>query len=78
MLANVDAELAGTLAARGAVPRYVGARLGAVKTAEGEAIEVDVTMETMPSVLFDALIVPGPWPGTVTTSAPWIRPRFDP
>ncbi|MEO5728991.1 MAG: catalase-related domain-containing protein, partial [Byssovorax sp.] len=47
------------LAARGAVPRYVGARLGAVKTAEGEALDVEVTMETMPSVLFDALIVPG-------------------
>jgi catalase len=47
------------LSAKGAVPRYVGARLGAVKTAAGDTIEVEVTFETMPSVLFDALAVPG-------------------
>jgi catalase len=47
------------LAARGAVPRYVGARLGMVHPKEGEPIEVDVTFETMPSVLFDAMAVPG-------------------
>jgi catalase len=47
------------LADQGAVPRYVGARLGAVKTEAGKALEVEVTLETMPSVLFDALVVPG-------------------
>ncbi len=47
------------LSAKGAVPRYVGARLGAVKTAAGDTLEVEVTFETMPSVLFDALAVPG-------------------
>jgi catalase len=47
------------LAAKGAVPRYVGARLGAVTTAQGERLEVEVTFETMPSVLFDAVAVPG-------------------
>jgi catalase len=46
------------LAAEGAVPRYVGARLGAVTTAEGDVIEAEVTFETMPSVLFDACAVP--------------------
>jgi catalase len=47
------------LAEQGAVPRYVGARLGTVQTQEEDTIEVEVTMETMPSVLFDGLIVPG-------------------
>jgi catalase len=46
------------LAQLGAVPLYIGARLGSVATAEGEAIEVEVTFETMPSVLFDAVAVP--------------------
>jgi catalase len=41
------------------VPRYVGARLGTVQTVSGDALEVEVTFETMPSVLFDAMVVPG-------------------
>jgi catalase len=43
----------------GAVPRYVGARLGTVQTEDGSALDVDATLETMPSVLFDALALPG-------------------
>jgi catalase len=43
----------------GAVPRYVGPRLGAVRTDSGKSLDVEVTMETMPSVLWDALAVPG-------------------
>ncbi|MDB4996806.1 MAG: Catalase [Myxococcaceae bacterium] len=46
------------LTAKGAVPRYVGARLGAVTTEQGKTLEVEVTFETMPSVLFDAVAVP--------------------
>jgi catalase len=42
----------------GAVPRYVGARLGTVASEDGEPLEVEVTFETMPSVLFDALVIP--------------------
>jgi catalase len=42
----------------GAVPRLVGARLGAVRTSDDEALEVDVTLEAAPSVLFDALVLP--------------------
>jgi len=42
-----------------AVPRFVGARLGTVQSTDGNQIEVDVTFETMPSVLFDALVVIG-------------------
>jgi catalase len=47
------------LAEQGAVPRYIGARLGPVETDQGDALEVEVTFETMPSVLFDAAIVLG-------------------
>jgi catalase len=52
-------QLHEALAAEGAVPRYVGARLGAVQTAGGDTLEAEVTLETMPSVLFDAVAVPG-------------------
>lgn len=45
------------LSAEGAIPRFVGARLGTVKTKQGE-IDVEVTFETMPSVLFDACAIP--------------------
>ena len=43
----------------GAVARYVGARLGRVQSEDGDPLEVEVTMETMPSVVFDAVAVPG-------------------
>ncbi|MCC7125050.1 MAG: catalase [Acidobacteria bacterium] len=42
---------------QGAVPRFVGGRLGAVDA--GETLEVDVPVDAMPSVLFDAVIVAG-------------------
>ena len=54
----VKALHAGLLEA-GAVPRIVGARLGQVKTEQGEALDVEVTLETGPAVLYDALAVPG-------------------
>jgi catalase len=43
----------------GAVPRYVGPRLGQIETADGDVIDVEVTLETTPSVLYDAVVVPG-------------------
>ena len=47
------------LSAEGAVPRFVGARLGSVASDDGEErIEVDTTMEAVPAVLYDALVVP--------------------
>jgi catalase len=43
----------------GAVVRLVAPRLGGVDTAEGgEPIEADATLETTPSVLYDAVVVP--------------------
>jgi catalase len=46
------------LSGAGAVPRFVGIRLGRVKPATGDPIEVEVTMEAAPAVLFDALVIP--------------------
>ena len=47
------------LSDQGAVPRMVGARLGSVATAEGDELEVEITFETSPSVLYDAVVIPG-------------------
>lgn len=47
-----------TLGGAGAVPRFVGTRLGTVTGAEGETIDVEVSMEAAPAVLFDALVIP--------------------
>ena len=46
------------LAAEGAAPRFVGVRLGRVQPASGDAIHVEVTLETAPSVTWDAVVVP--------------------
>jgi catalase len=60
---GIDGEAAQTLheglANQGAVPRYIGPRLGTVTTATGESLAVEGTFETLPSVLFDAVAVPG-------------------
>ena len=47
------------LAAKGAVPRFVGARLGSVEGADGFPIEVEATLEAVPAALYDALVIPG-------------------
>jgi catalase len=52
------ATLRKRLAGEGAVPRFVGAKMGTVKTGDGTAIEVDISLEAAPSVLFDALVCP--------------------
>ena len=43
----------------GAVPRLVAARLGPVESSTGDPLDADATLETMPSVLFDAVVIPG-------------------
>ena len=67
---GVDGEAAQALheglSEQGAVPRYVGVRLGAVTTADGDTLQVEVTLETMPSVLFDAVAVLGGKDAVVT------------
>jgi catalase len=51
-------ELLGELTDAGAVPRLLGIRLGTIRGADGEDVEVDATLENSPSVLFDALVLP--------------------
>jgi catalase len=67
---GVDGEAAQALhsglTAQGAVPRFVGIRLGTVTTAEGNTLQAEVTLETMPSVLFDAVAVLGGKDAVVT------------
>ena len=43
----------------GATPVLIGHRLGAVQSKEGDTIEAEVTFETAPAVLFDAMVLPG-------------------
>jgi catalase len=49
--------LASELLVAGAVPRFVGTRLGEV-TLTGGVRQVDTTIEAMPSVLWDAVVIP--------------------
>jgi catalase len=60
---GVDVASAGEIHARlvdaGAVPRYIGIRLGRTLDSQGDdELAVEATLETMPSVLFDALVIP--------------------
>jgi catalase len=46
------------LADEGAVPRFVGPTLGRVQCSGGETIEVEISLEAGPAVLYDALVLP--------------------
>jgi catalase len=46
------------LSRAGAVVRVLAARLGSLDTVNGNGLDPDATLETMPSVLFDAVVVP--------------------
>jgi catalase len=46
------------LATAGAVPRFVGARLGVVKPLAGEPLHVEISLEAAPSVVWDAVVLP--------------------
>ena len=50
--------LASRLAADGAVPRFIGPKLGSVSAADGDGIQVDMPISAAPSVLFDAVVLP--------------------
>ncbi|MCK9687933.1 catalase [Scleromatobacter humisilvae] len=41
----------------GAAPRYLGTKLGRVASSTGAPIEIEATLETMPSPLWDAVVV---------------------
>jgi catalase len=50
--------LAERLTSEGAVPRFVGPRLGSVTTVPKGTLEVDVPIHAAPAVLFDAVVIP--------------------
>ena len=57
---NGDALMAvhAALGAAGAVPKLIAPRIGLVKTAEGNSLMADASLETEPGFLFDALVLP--------------------
>ncbi|MBC7502149.1 MAG: catalase [Herminiimonas sp.] len=56
---SMTARLAySALLAAGAVPRFVGEHLGQVATASGAPINIEISIEAGPSVLYDAVVVP--------------------
>ena len=50
--------LASRLAREGAIPRFLGPRIGAVEAMSGEILDADASIETTPSVLYDAVVLP--------------------
>jgi catalase len=62
-------DLTQRLAAGGAVPRFLASRLGPVRTDGGDVIQVDATLENMPSVLFDAMVLPDGAPAVAALGA---------
>jgi catalase len=50
--------LAHRLTDEGAVPRFVSITLGSVQPRTGDVIEIDVSLEAAPAVLYDALVLP--------------------
>jgi catalase len=55
--AGVKAVYAALLGA-GAVPRLVGVQLGRRTAADGDTLDVEISLEAGPSVLYDAVVVP--------------------
>lgn len=53
---NVNA-LYDAILLQGGVPRIVSTKLGKLETLQGKELNVEATMETMPSVLFDAMVI---------------------
>jgi catalase len=50
----------------GAAPRFVGPRLGAFTTSEGDVINADASLENAPSMVFDAIVLPSGAAGVET------------
>jgi catalase len=57
------------LVAEGAVPRFLGSKLGVAQSVTGDPITIDVTMAAAPSVVFDALVLPDGAAGVRALSA---------
>jgi catalase len=57
--ADASVAIHGALLERGAVPRFVGPRLGSFKTSQGSAVEAEISLEAGPAVVYDAVVLPG-------------------
>jgi catalase len=57
--AQAASALHTALLGEGAVPRFVGIKLGEVRAREGGSLDVEVSLEAAPAALWDAVIVPG-------------------
>jgi catalase len=55
---NAALRIYDRLLGEGAVPRFVGIRLGQVNAAQGSPLAVDISMEAGPPCLYDGLIIP--------------------
>jgi catalase len=59
---GVDGEplrkLHAALAQRGAVPRFAGPMLGQVQSTSGDPLDVEISLDAGPSVLYDAVVLP--------------------
>ncbi|WP_438999328.1 catalase [Variovorax beijingensis] len=70
------AAIQAALLAEGAVGRLVGPRIGPFRTAEGETMEADASMENEPGFLFDALVLPDGAEGVELLSANALAEQF--
>jgi len=52
------AEIHRALSEAGAVPRFLGTRLGKIEGEGGGTLDVEASLEAAPSVLFDAMVLP--------------------
>jgi catalase len=68
--------LADTLRARGAIPELLAPADGSVRTAAGNELSVDRAINTMASVLYDAVVVPGGVESVGTLSADGYATHF--
>jgi catalase len=56
---NAARKCRDALAAQGAVPRFVAPKLGSVSSTSGAAVDVDLSFEIAPPVVWDGVVVPG-------------------
>ncbi|RYY76195.1 MAG: catalase [Gammaproteobacteria bacterium] len=58
---TVDADIVSSVYAEllneGAVPRLVGSQLGKISTSDGKTLDVEISIEAGPSVLYDAVVI---------------------
>jgi catalase len=69
VVAGPLAQLHDNLLAQGAVPRFIGSKLGTLGTGDDDTIEVEVTLETAPAVLWDAAVLPDGEDGVAALAA---------